>query len=52
MPKVDEWPIEELIEGKHFYYEEGLNGFDRRLPFIKEAAAGIAASIVLLIIRM
>ena len=24
MPKVEEWPIEELIEGKHFYYEDGL----------------------------
>jgi len=24
MPKVEEWPIEELIEGKHFYYEDDL----------------------------
>ena len=52
MPKVDEWPIEELIEGKHFYYEDGLMVLTEDYHLSRELAAGIAASIALLIIRM
>ena len=40
MPEIDEWPIAELVEGRHFYLENGLMVLTERYHLSRGACCG------------